>query len=246
MAFSSHAACHSFLTVRRVPMVAARRSSAERFMRTRPTQSRSRGKPGVRSPAWPTVADLAGLLTGGGGSTTLRVIAPPLRRGRRDARGSVWKARARFRKRHEDGGTITKIDAPQQPSVAAGVYLASRRPEGGAAGAHIRQRPHGKVAGACADNDHPAFRFQSHMGRYSGPNEWGSSCATVWLSGVPSTPWLATTTSWSANSRMRWRQPPHGVTGAAPGPVTYMRLMRLPPPAIIAAMAEASAQLPLG
>ena len=49
MALSSQAACHSFLTVRRVPMVEARRSSAERFMRTRSTQSRSSGKPGLRS-----------------------------------------------------------------------------------------------------------------------------------------------------------------------------------------------------
>src|SRR3569623_521450 len=181
MALSSQAACHSFLSVRRVPMVAARRSRAERFMRTRPTQSRSSGKPGLRSPAWPTVVDLAGLVTGGGVSTSLRVIAPPLRRGRRDARGLVWKARARFRKRHEDGGTITKIDAPQQPSVAAGVYLASRRPEGGAAGALVRQQ--GGVAGTCRDNDHPALRFQNHLGRYSGPKECGSNCATVWLSG---------------------------------------------------------------
>ena len=35
MALSSQAACQSFLTVRRAPMVAARRSSAERFMRMR-------------------------------------------------------------------------------------------------------------------------------------------------------------------------------------------------------------------
>src|SRR6266446_6973153 len=49
MARSSQAACHSFLTVRRVGMVAARRSTALRLMRTARTRSRSRGIPGLRS-----------------------------------------------------------------------------------------------------------------------------------------------------------------------------------------------------
>src|SRR5712691_8155971 len=49
MARSSHAACHSFLTVRRVGMVAARRSTALRLMRRARTRSRSRGIPGLRS-----------------------------------------------------------------------------------------------------------------------------------------------------------------------------------------------------
>src|SRR2546421_5546080 len=49
MARSSHAACHSFLTVRRVGIVAARRSTALRLMRSARTRSRSRGIPGLRS-----------------------------------------------------------------------------------------------------------------------------------------------------------------------------------------------------
>jgi len=68
----------------------------------------------------------AGLLAGVGVSTTLRFIAPPLRRVRRCARPLVWDARAAFRGHHEDGGMIPKIGAPQQPNVAAGAYLASR------------------------------------------------------------------------------------------------------------------------
>ena len=43
MALRSQATCQSFFTVRRVPMVAARRSRAERFKRMRPTPSRSSG-----------------------------------------------------------------------------------------------------------------------------------------------------------------------------------------------------------
>src|ERR1041385_1986826 len=49
MARSSHAACHSFLTVRRVGIVAARRSTALRLMRSARTRSRSRGIPGLRA-----------------------------------------------------------------------------------------------------------------------------------------------------------------------------------------------------
>jgi hypothetical protein len=75
MALSGQAACHSFLTVRRVPIVAARRSSAERFMRTRPTQSRSSGYPGLRAGG---VDGLTGFPAGAGLSTTLRFMAPPI------------------------------------------------------------------------------------------------------------------------------------------------------------------------
>src|SRR3989442_6119148 len=49
MARSSHAACHSFLTVRRAGIVAARRSTALRLMRSARTRSRSRGIPRLRS-----------------------------------------------------------------------------------------------------------------------------------------------------------------------------------------------------
>src|SRR5512145_1426984 len=48
MARSSHAACHSFFTVRRVGIVAARRSAALRFTRTARTRSRSNGSPALR------------------------------------------------------------------------------------------------------------------------------------------------------------------------------------------------------
>jgi hypothetical protein len=48
MARSSHAAWCAFLTVRRVPSVAARRSLAERLTRTEATQSTSSSVPGFR------------------------------------------------------------------------------------------------------------------------------------------------------------------------------------------------------
>jgi hypothetical protein len=48
MARSSHAACQSFLTLRRVPNVAARRSTALRLTLTVLIQSRSSGRPGFR------------------------------------------------------------------------------------------------------------------------------------------------------------------------------------------------------
>src|SRR5256885_16256068 len=49
IARGSPAACHSFLTVRRVGIVAARRSTALRLMRSARTRSKSRGIPGLRS-----------------------------------------------------------------------------------------------------------------------------------------------------------------------------------------------------
>ncbi len=49
-----------------------------------------------------------------------------------------------------------------------------------------------------------------------------------------------------ANSRMRWRQAPQGVTGTAPSAQTRIAAIRLPPAAIMAAMAPASAQVPTG
>ena len=36
---------------------------------------------------------------------------------------------------------------------------------------------------------------RGYFGRYSGPKLCGSNCATVWLSGAPSTPCEMTTTS---------------------------------------------------
>src|SRR5213594_3813879 len=49
IARSNHAACHSFFTVRRVGMVAARRSTALRLTRRPRMTSRSSGMPGLRS-----------------------------------------------------------------------------------------------------------------------------------------------------------------------------------------------------
>src|SRR5438045_7264181 len=49
IARSSQAACHSFFTVRRVGMVAARRSTALRFTRSPAMTSRSSGMPELRS-----------------------------------------------------------------------------------------------------------------------------------------------------------------------------------------------------
>ena len=50
----------------------------------------------------------------------------------------------------------------------------------------------------------------------------------------------------SANSRMRWRQPPHGVHKASPSPTTRISAMRRSPASAIAAIAPASAQHPCG
>src|SRR2546430_1157620 len=49
IARSSHAACHSFFTVRRVGIVAALRSTALRLTRSSRMMSRSRGRPELRS-----------------------------------------------------------------------------------------------------------------------------------------------------------------------------------------------------
>ncbi len=46
-AFTSHAACHSFFTVRRLGSVAARRSTAERLTRSPATGSRIEGDAGI-------------------------------------------------------------------------------------------------------------------------------------------------------------------------------------------------------
>ena len=52
----------------------------------------------------------------------------------------------------------------------------------------------------------------------------------------------------SANSAMRWRQPPQGVHAAScwPPPTAAIATMRVPPAATIAAMAAVSAQMPSG
>src|SRR5216117_872302 len=65
MARSSHAACHSFLTVRRVGIVAVRRSTALRLMRSARTRSRSRGIPGLRSGSVNTRSARSGETTAG-------------------------------------------------------------------------------------------------------------------------------------------------------------------------------------
>jgi len=51
IALSNQAACHCFFTVRRVGIVAARRSAALRFTRMARTTSRSSGWPGLRGSA---------------------------------------------------------------------------------------------------------------------------------------------------------------------------------------------------
>jgi hypothetical protein len=50
IARSNHAACHSFFTVRRVGIVAARRSTALRLTRIARTTSKSSAMPGFLSP----------------------------------------------------------------------------------------------------------------------------------------------------------------------------------------------------
>ena len=71
MARSSQAACQSFLTVRRVPISAARRPTALELTRALLTQPRSRGQTGGRSTrhAWPIASsfsvDLRARLAGG-------------------------------------------------------------------------------------------------------------------------------------------------------------------------------------
>ena len=83
IARSSHAACHSFLTVRRPGSVAARRSTALRLTRTASTQSRSSAQPGLRSARWGvlsvTGSSIMAISTKGYhiGSTTVNVAPAP-------------------------------------------------------------------------------------------------------------------------------------------------------------------------
>src|SRR2546425_11117438 len=65
MARSSQAACHSFFTVRRVGMVAARRSTALRLTLIARTRSRSKGTPGLRSGCVNTRSDRSAETAGG-------------------------------------------------------------------------------------------------------------------------------------------------------------------------------------
>src|SRR2546426_3612319 len=64
MAGSSQAACHSFFTVRRVGIVAARRSTALRFTRSARTRSRSSAVPGLRSDRVTTRSARSGVTAG--------------------------------------------------------------------------------------------------------------------------------------------------------------------------------------
>ncbi len=68
----------------------------------------------------------------------------------------------------------------------------------------------------------------------------------MWRASTPPGPAAKTGVSGPANSRMRWRQAPQGVTGTAPSAQTRIAAIRLPPAAIMAAMAPASAQVPTG
>src|SRR5437762_2893039 len=83
IARSSQAACHSRLTVRRVGMVAARRSTALRFTRNARTRSRSRGVPGLRSSrGWTRSArstEPAGTVAAGAASADLDRVSRPVR-----------------------------------------------------------------------------------------------------------------------------------------------------------------------
>jgi len=65
IARNSQAACHCFLTVRRVGMVAARRSTALRFTRSARTDSRSSGAPGLRTGRRCTSTSRSSPITGG-------------------------------------------------------------------------------------------------------------------------------------------------------------------------------------
>src|SRR3954468_12618315 len=74
----------------------------------------------------------------------------------------------------------------------------------------------------------------------------GSSSAMVKLVFRPSGPQTWTGVSGSANSAMRWRQPPQGVTSFGPPATTAIARIFLAPPSTIAEIAEVSAQTPFG
>jgi len=68
----------------------------------------------------------------------------------------------------------------------------------------------------------------------------------VKLRSTPAAVAACTRVSAEANSRMRWRQLPQGVTSSGPSPTTSMSAISRPPAATMAAIAPASAQVPLG
>src|SRR5271165_1009305 len=82
--------------------------------------------------------------------------------------------------------------------------------------------------------------------RWPGPKDWGKSSASVNDARTPPGPAIWIGVPESANSRMRWRQPPHGVHKASPSPMTRISAIRRSPASAIAEMAPASAQDPCG
>src|SRR6056297_3312131 len=88
---------------------------------------------------------------------------------------------------------------------------------------------------------------RTQPGRRSGPNEAGSRSA---IDSDTTAPVVAltecTTTSGPANSRRRWRQPPHGVPGRSPSVTTTTSPISWSPASTIAAIAPASAHEPSG
>ena len=104
------------------------------------------------------------------------------------------------------------------------------------------------IAAACAGRplDCPAI---GQYPRLSGPKESGSKSPNVTVRRNPSGPQICTDVSAPANSRNRWRQPPHGLhsrpSSSAP-PTTSTSVMRVAPLATIVPMAQASAHCPWG
>ena len=83
--------------------------------------------------------------------------------------------------------------------------------------------------------------------RCCGPKESGSSSPSVTSCGgrrSRSTRWIGASSA--ANSRSRWRQPPHGLHSSGARPARRPRRSRPPPPATRAPIADASAHWPCG
>src|SRR5215207_2782474 len=127
-------------------------------------------------------------------------------------------------------GEVAEPGAEHHGAVEAAVEAAAAQERGGFGDVGVRGR--GSVV-------HEATKL-------SGPKAKGNKASREKLRRSPSGPAAWISVSGPANSRMRWRQAPQGVTRAAPSPRTRIAAIRRPPAATIAAIAAASAQVPTG
>ena len=134
-------------------------------------------------------------------------VRPPRRRGRRGRSRAPGRAAAARRRPRSASAAMAAADcdvkaASPLSAVMAGLVAPVAR------------------ASAPARQGRPRHRADSHFPRWPGPNECGSSSSSAKLARTPSRPATWMRVAASANSRMRWRQPPHGVHRSSPSPTT--------------------------